>query len=336
MSALLSALAPVLARPELAAVLGGLGVLVVFVGLYLVLAPHVLDRRLGQFVRAYRGEATPGAAEARQSPPGLMAAFERRMMRRKASASARAMLWRAGLQITVSEYVSLRVVCGLGLAALGGILLFARLGTLALLVAIAFGLLGSYLPVLFVQFRARKRMAALETQLPDALDMVAASLQAGSGLGQAFDLISREMSPPVSEEFRQVMQEVALGLSTTEALTNLADRVASEDLDLVVTSINIQTRVGGNLVHVLRTITDTIRERIRIKGEIRVLTSQQRISAIIISVLPPGLAVLLFALNPRYMGHLLDPGITRVMLVMAVVMMIAGILSLRKITDIEV
>lgn len=326
-----------LGEPEAAAVVGGVGVLGLFVGLYLMVIPDLLGRRLSSFVGSYRRDLRP-AADPTQGSPELMAALERQLMRRKASASIRMLLVRAGLPLTVSEFVVLRAGAAVAAGAAAGLyLLFTiKIGVVAVALGIVAALLGSYLPVAFAQAKARRRLTALEAQLPDALDMVAASLQAGSGLGQAFELLSREMAPPISEEFRRVMHEIGLGLSTTEALTSLADRIGSEDLDLVVTSINIQTRIGGNLVHVLHTITNTIRERIRIRGEIRVLTATQRLSAIVISVLPPAMAVILFLMSPRYMGRLLDPGMTRCMLVAGVLMMIAGILSLRKITQIEV
>ena len=328
---------PGLSGPEAAAFLGGLGVLTAFLGLYLLIVPYILDRRIALFVGQYRRAASPAAAELGQGTPDAMAVLERRLMRRKASASVRALLLRAGLQITVSEFVALRLVAAFVVGGFAALLLVPRLGTLVgLVLAAAAALAGSYLPISFVRIRASRRLAALERQLPDALDLAAASLQAGSGLGQAFDLIAREMPPPISEEFQRVMREVGLGLSLNEALANLAERAGSEDLDLVVTAINIQSRIGGNLVQVLRTITTTIRERIRIKGEIRVLTSQQRLSAIVISALPPALAVLLFVMNPKYMGRLFEPGVTRCMLVAGIVMMVAGIFSLRKITEIEV
>jgi tight adherence protein B len=214
--------------------------------------------------------------------------------------------------------------------------LYSQLGADATILALLAAILGFFFPAIFVGVRRSRRVRAIETQFPDALTMLSSSLQAGSSLGQGIELIAREMVPPISEEFKRVLQEIRLGLSMNEALQNMSDRVGSEDVDLAVTSINVQTRIGGNLVEMLGIITNTIRERIRIKGEIRVLTSQQRMSAYLIGVLPPGVAVVLYLMNPAYISKLFDPGIGRCMLIGAVIMMIAGMFSLNKITQIEV
>lgn len=327
---------PLLGSVEFAALLTAVGVLVVFVGLYLVAVPQMVDQRLAQFVGAYRQATRPAVGQLQQGPPELIEAIERGLMRRRVTASTRMLLERANLKITLAEFIATRIVAAIALGALVGAVLSPTFQLLALVPAAAAAIAGSYVPVAIVRVLVARRLNRLEAQLPDALDMVAASLQAGSGLGQAFELIGREMAPPISEEFRRVMHEVELGLSLNEALTNLVDRLGSEDVDLVVTSINIQSRVGGNLVHVLRVITQTIRERIRIKGEIRVLTSQQRLSAIIISAVPPVLTLILFLINPTYMGRLFEPGFMRYMLIGGIAAMLAGIYLLRRITDIEV
>lgn len=328
---------PGIVGPEAAAAAGGFAVLAAFIGLYLLLVPHVVDRRISDYVGSLRSRVAPRTTDSASGSTQIMEAIERQVLRRKASASVRMLLLRAGLEITVSEFIALRLISALFFGAFVGLVLASRIGlALGIILALLTALLGSLLPIAVTRIMARNRLIKLETQLPDALDMAAASLQAGSGLGQAFDLISREMARPISQEFGRVMQEVALGLSLTEALSNMADRVNSEDLDLAVTSINIQSRVGGNLVQVLHIISATIRERLRIRGEIRVLTATQRYSGAVISILPPALATMLFLMNPSYMSRLLDPGVTRCLLVIGVVMMLAGIYSLRKITQIEI
>lgn len=320
--------------PELSALVGALAVLVLLAGLYWLAVPRQLERRLSHFVASQRRQATPEVAGGQTGD--LMASLNRRVARRKWSVRTQTALARAGLHISVAEFVSLRLVAGLSFLALTALLLYRSLGPLALAVGLVAALAASFVPNLVVGFRAGRRVRAIETQLPDALDMMAAGLQSGAGLGQSIELISREMTEPIGEEFGRVMQEIGLGLSVTEALVNLSDRVGSEDLDLVVTTLGIQARVGGNLVQVLRTINGTIRERVRIKGEIRVLTSQQRLSGWVVGMLPPSLAVAMMFMNPTYMGHLFDPGITRVMLGAAIVMTVAGVFALLKITNIEV
>jgi tight adherence protein B len=159
------------------------------------------------------------------------------------------------------------------------------------------------------------------------------------------EAIATELPPPVSVEFERVVQEVRLGLSVSQALGNMLRRVPSEDLDLVVTAVNIQREVGGNLAEVLDTISFTIRERVRIKGEIRTLTAQGRLSGWIISFLPLALGFILFAISPEYMGQLLvreEPIILNILpcgwIVIAVglTMTIIGMVAIQKIVDIEV
>lgn len=327
-----------LGQPETAAIFGGLAVLLLFVGAYLLVVPSILDRRLRSYVTGVSRERTRGVDELvpGSGPAGLLQNIDRQIARRRMSASTRALLQRAGSSTTVSEFIVIRLISGLVLGFVSAVLLVSRLGLAGTVLALLIALIGLYVPVIVMQIRASQRLIAFESQLPDALDLVAASLQAGSGLGQAYEMIAREMASPMSDEFRTVISEIRLGLSPSEALQNLADRMTSEDVDLVVSSINIQARIGGNLVQVLRTITHTIRERIRIKGEIRVLTSSQRISAFVISLLPPGMAVVMFLLNPTYMSRLFEPGLTRCLLLAGVLMMVAGVFSLRKLTQIEV
>jgi tight adherence protein B len=189
---------------------------------------------------------------------------------------------------------------------------------------------------MYLGILAGRRMKALEAQIPDALDLVASSLQAGGALTQSFSLIARDMPAPMSQELQQVLREIEIGLSVGEALTNFAERVGSDDLDLVVTTINIQLRVGGNLVQILRTINNTIRERMRIRGEIVVLTSMQRMSSYVVGAIPLALGGIIFLLNPTYMGTLFKSGLGLAMLLTSLIMSLVGFLVLQRITKIEV
>jgi tight adherence protein B len=144
----------------------------------------------------------------------------------------------------------------------------------------------------------------------------------------------------MSNEFRRVVQEVGLGLSTEDALANLLKRVPSEDLDLLITAVNIQHEVGGNLAQILDTIGHTIRERVRIKGEIQVLTAQGRISAYVITGLPIALAIFITVINPEYMAPIftfgLPPRAWCCLPVTSLIMIVAGYFTIMKIVDIEV
>jgi tight adherence protein B len=322
--------------PEGIAIVGGLAVMVVLLGLYLSVVPDAVHRRLVLFVASQLRARGPTGDEMRRGPPELVAALDRQLARRRASASTRVQLVRAGLDISVAEYLIVRLVSAGALGLIAWVGLYSQLGNDTTFAVILAAFIGFFIPVIFVGIRRGRRIGMIETQFPDALTMLSSSLQAGSSIGQGVELIAREMTPPISEEFKRVLQEIRLGLSMNEALQNMSDRIGSEDVDLAVTSINVQTRIGGNLVEMLGIITNTIRERIRIKGEIKVLTSQQRMSAWLIGSLPPGVAVVLFLMNPTYMSRLFEPGIGRCMLIGAVLMLIAGVVSLNKITQIEV
>jgi len=149
-------------------------------------------------------------------------------------------------------------------------------------------------------------------------------------------MVAREQPPPMSEEFARVVREIGLGLSAEEALANLVRRVPSEDLDLMVTAINVQHEVGGNLAQILDAIGLTIRERVRIKGEIRSLTAQVRYSAYVVGAMPIAMTAILFVLRPDYIMYLFSSTCGWSMAITGVVCMALGFIVMRKIADIEV
>jgi tight adherence protein B len=181
----------------------------------------------------------------------------------------------------------------------------------------------------------RKRLAAFERYLPDAIDIMAGSLEAGSSLQMSLDLVAREIPAPVSTEFARALREVSLGMALDDALLNMLDRVSSEDLDMLATAVAIQYRVGGNLAEVLKVIAHTIRERVRIRADIRTLTAQQTMSANILIILPVVLAGLLFILNPNYERRLFDPGFPQIATASAVMMVIVAHFMLKRIVKID-
>ena len=214
------------------------------------------------------------------------------------------------------------------------------------LMAVVGFLFGLRLPRMYINFAANRRMRAFDGQLGDTLNLWVNALRSGYSVLQAMETIATELPPPVSKEFERVVQEVRLGLGLEQALANMYRRVPSEDLDMVITAVNIQREVGGNLAEVLDTISFTIRERVRIKGEIKTLTAQGRISGWIISLLPIGLGLVLYAMNPEYVSELwvreapwiFKPIVPCGWLVIGVGVILIGIgaLAIRKIVDIEV
>jgi tight adherence protein B len=204
-------------------------------------------------------------------------------------------------------------------------------------------LLGFLLPRLWLSRRKSGRLGAFNKQLPDTITLIANALRAGSSFLQAIEMVVRESRPPISTEFSRVIREVNLGLPFEQALENMVRRVRSDDLELMATAIAIQHQVGGNLAEILDSIAYTIRERVRIKGEIRTLTAQQRLSGYVVAGLPIGLAAFLFVAAPGFMEPMfanppsvlgLPAGV--VILMVGGFMMFIGFLFIRRIVDIEV
>lgn len=192
------------------------------------------------------------------------------------------------------------------------------------------------IPFIMLQFCRKRRMKAFGQQLGDALTLAANSLRTGYSFTQAFDMVAREMLPPISTEFARTVKETNLGIPMEEALVNMAKRVNSKDFDLVITSVLIQRQVGGNLAEILDNIARTIRERVRIRNEIKTLTAQGRISGLIISLLPFGLAVAIYSINPEYISLLFVHPVGRTILAVALAGQVIGILLIRRIVAIEV
>jgi len=238
-------------------------------------------------------------------------------------------LARADLRLRVAEYYYIRVGLSLGLAA---VLLLLR----DPLSAAVGALLGYFLPRMWVGRRIGSRLNAFNKQLPDTITLLSNSLRAGSSFLQSIELVSRESPAPMGPEMGRVVREVNLGLSMEEALSNLVRRIKSDDLDLMVTAIGVQQQVGGNLAEILDTIAFTIRERVRIKGEIRTLTAQGRYSGYLVAFLPIAIMVTLNFINPEFMQPLFTELIGQILLVCGAIMMLIGFFAIQKITDIKV
>jgi tight adherence protein B len=252
-------------------------------------------------------------------------------------------LARADLKLKVSEYLFIWIGAIVGIPVfmfLAGFALPALQNPILLLVG---AIVGFFLPRWYVHRRQGKRFNQFNKQLPDTITLIANALRAGSSFLQAIELVVREARPPISTEFARVIREVNLGLPFEQALENLVRRVRSEDLELMVTAISIQYTVGGNLAEILDSIAYTIRERVRIKGEIRTLTAQQRMSGYVVAFLPIALVGFLSVIAPSFMEPMLDPavnflGIPVGMILIGIggLMMLVGFLIIRRIVDIEV
>lgn len=242
-------------------------------------------------------------------------------------------LARADLKFKVAEYLVL-ILLSIFLGALFAWFLGNRHPVSALIGAV----LGIFAPRVYVKNQQKQRLKRFNDQLPDMLNLMVNGLRAGYSTTQAMEAISKELPPPINDEFRRVVQEMQIGIPMETALENLLRRIPSEDLDFVVTAINVQREVGGNLSEILDNISFTIRERIRIKGEVRVLTAQVRTSGTVLSLIPFGLTLILWFLNPDYLLSVTAGGPICTAIIICVVL---GLISssyfiMMKIADIEV
>lgn len=310
--------------------MAGLSIIALFLGMARTISGEsdLIETRLGRYA-AREAESPLLTGEKEQKAPPLVAGLNRAIAQQSFGERMATELARADLKLTVPEYFLFNVASVL-IGFLLALLLFRNI------LAIVGGLLGFYLPRLYVKMRQRRRLIAFNNQLGDTITLLANSLRSGYSLLQSMETVAKELAPPVSQEFGRVVREIGLGLSNQEALNNLLRRVNSDDLDLMVTAINVHHEVGGNLAEILDTIGHTIRERVRIKGEIRTITAAQRATGYIIAFLPFGLGAFLFVVNREYMSALFTDQCGLAMIVAAAMGMIAGFFIIRRIVTIEV
>jgi tight adherence protein B len=242
-------------------------------------------------------------------------------------------LERADLTISPGEYVAARLV--LAFVGFVGPVLFMS-GAMGIAVGVVGMLIGYNLPKKYMTRRRQKRVDKLNAQLPEALTMIANALKAGFGLMQALTVASEQLNHPISTEFGRAIHEMNIGSSAEVALQALSERCGSYDLDIVVTAILVQRTVGGNLGEILDTVAGTMRERIRIKGEIQTLTAQQKLTGIVLGLIPVACAGLFQIMSPGYIGPLFTTFMGKMMLGTAVVLESVGIMIIQRILKIEV
>jgi tight adherence protein B len=268
-------------------------------------------------------------SEGRRFLDPLNEALEQRAIGKK----RRQQLSRANLKIKVVEYIGLQFLASVSGLLVSYIVLFPGSLVASILVAI----IAFFIPRIWVGRRINKRLREFEEQLPDTLGLWVNAMRSGYSVLQAMEAISRDAPEPTKLEFHRVVQEVAIGIDLPDALEHLLERLPSEDLDIVVTAVNIQRETGGNLAEILETMQDTVRERIKLKGEIRVLTSQGRYTGWIISGLPLLLGLFLFVTQPSYMGRMFEVPICGWPMIAAALILIGlGTALIQKIVAIDV
>ena len=242
-------------------------------------------------------------------------------------------LERAGLKMRAGEYFLMRLAL-----AVVTVLLFAAFGrsALASLIGIVAGLIMFMLPAFWLDFRVKRRIGAIDRQLVEAVTLIAGALRSGFAFSQALDVAAERLGPPISMEFNRVLLDINLGASTEDALRALNARLASDDVDMVVTAILIQRNTGGNLAEVLDSVTETMRDRERLLGEIKTMTAHQQLTGWVLSVYPIVLAGVFFLISPSTTKLLWTTGPGFVLLVIWGVLNVSGIFAVRRILNIDI
>ena len=330
------------------AAIAAIAVFLIAVGISMARGGSDVNARLERYASA-KPEKAPSAPGSQQTlaetlqASAAMAQLNRVVEQRDFAANLARELARADLKLKVSEYLLIWAGVTVGVPIFMVVASVGMPGLRNPLVLLVGLLIGFMLPRFWLGRRKSGRVSAFNKQLPDTITLIANALRAGSSFLQAIELVVRESRPPISTEFGRVIREVNLGLAFDVALENMVRRVRSDDLELMATAISIQHTVGGNLAEILDSIAFTIRERVRIQGEIRTLTAQQRLSGYVVGFLPIGLAGFLFVAAPQFMAPMFDDrasllGLPAGVIILAVggFMMFLGFMFIRKIVAIEV
>jgi len=243
-------------------------------------------------------------------------------------------LERAGLSLRVGEYLLLRLIVAI-ITGLAGLLFIGSAG-FGLLFALAFGGVGFMLPAWYLGRRRRRRAATISHQLIEMLQLTSSALRSGFAFTQAVETAAKQLTPPILDEVSHFLRDTALGRSMEDSLNAMAERVDSYDLEIAVTAILVQSTTGGNLAEILGNVADTLRERERIRGEIRSLTAHQRFTAQVLSVYPVALAVIFFALNPSLMSVMWTERLGQVILAIGVGLQLIGAFAIPRILSVDV
>lgn len=307
--------------PGLIALIVMAGIVVIFAGIFQIIGPDKdVDERLGH------DEPEDGNTH---SGAGLSERVNRQLTQAKFGSKLAMELAQAGTQVTPAEFIAINIGLILGSILLGVLIAKTIVAGLALSIFAALG------PRFWLKRKKEKRVSEFQQQLPDVLSLIVGSLRAGYGLIQAMKLVAQEMPSPSKDEYGRVVNETSLGYSLHQALSHLVERMESEDLQMVVTAINIQNEVGGNLGNILDSIAGTIRDRVKLQGDIRTMTGMQRGTGYMLAAMPFLVAVILLFVNPEYMLALfVFPWIA--IPIGAVISMAIGLLLMTKLTQMDI
>ncbi len=312
----------------------GLGVLALLLVVGIVVTSSneskMVEERLGRFLNE---EQAQKKETSREPSTSIISEWVNRRVEKSSWGDKLARdLARADMKFKPGEFVAFITIVAI---TLGGLLWFVG-GRNIVSFLIGAGI-GIVLPNIYLNSQKSKRLIKFDEQLPDMINLMVNGLRAGYSTMQAMEAISKELPAPICDEFRRVVQEMQIGVTMERALENLVRRIPSPDLDFVVTAINVQREVGGNLAEILDIISHTIRERIRIKGEIRVMTAQVIYSGRILALVPFFIVVILWFINQEYMMEFVEnPACGGMAAGVGITMIGIGYFIMTRIADIEV
>ena len=313
---------------------GGISAILLVIGIVVTVREEqsVLEDRFSHYVEEEFEDAVALAEEQKTSAFSVW--LDNQLEGSKFGDRIATSLAQADLKLRPAEYIAAMIIA----AFLLGFFAWA-IGGQNIVSALIGAVLGGMMPRIYMKRQQNKRITTFGNQLPDMLNLTVNGLRAGYSTMQALESVSKELPPPLSDEFSRVVKEMQLGIAMEDALNNMHRRIPSDDLDLIITAINVQREVGGNLAEILDMISYTIRERIKIKGEIKVLVSQVIYSGRFLALLPLILMGLLWFANREYLMTFFSPGnllCGGIMLGIAAVMVASGYIVMNKLADIEV
>lgn len=313
-------------------IIGGIALIVILIIAMIVTSSReqtLVEDRLNQ----YLGDQDNKSAERDAQRTAITDWVSKRVEKTTFGGRISQSLARADMKFKVGEYLALIF---LSVAIIGGVAWL--LGGRNIISFLIGAVVGYIAPGLYVRQQQAHRLNRFNEELADMLNLMVNGLRAGYSTLQAMEAVSKELPAPICDEFRRVVQEMQIGIPMDAALANLLRRIPSDDLDFVITAINVQREVGGNLSEILDTISFTIRERVKIKGEVRVITSQVRASGTLLSLIPIFLTVVLWFMNPRYLMSFQDAGpyCAVIAAVVVVTLISLGYFVMMRIASIEV
>lgn len=260
---------------------------------------------------------------------GILSAIGKRFSNKSFTGKLEYDLGKADILLRVEEFIGLNIVTTLG-GGLIGFVIFDS-GTYTILLTI----IGAIIPYIVILRKKKSRAALLNDQIAESLTGMSNSLRAGYSFQQAMDLVGREGTGPLALEYRRTLREINLGITTEQALQNLIQRADNDDMELMISAVLIQRQIGGNLAEIFDKIAETIRQRIRLQGEVKTMTAQGRFSGMVLALLPVILGVIITFLDPGYLSVIFDKQIGWILIGGAVISELIGFFIINKITDIK-